>query len=316
MGVAVSVIVPIHGVGKYLENCLKTLDEQSFDLPYEIICVSDNCSDNSDEIIDSFVSKNPNKFIKLSVNNKNVSDSRNDGLKIAKGQFIMFVDGDDCVLKDYIKNLYNLIIDTKSDIGSCNFYYIYEESKNKKVKGFASRFTLPNKCSPKKVRKALYNDIRYRGYVWNKIYRKSFLDKYKIRFNKDYLVCEDYLFNAICLAKTNEKIRFTPYRGYLYLQRNTSLIHSVDQYVAIDSFLKLYTFLKTYELLKNINLQTNTLHFSRKLFIRIDLFKKRKYIKNYKVVKKEYLNKINSIKHAKNTEYFDKQIIEDCKKYL
>lgn len=316
MEIAISVIVPIHGVGKYLNSCLKGLDEQSFDLPYEVICVSDNCCDNSDEIIDSFVLKNPNKFIKLSVCNKNPSDTRNDGLKIARGKFILFVDGDDRVLKDYIKKLYNTIANTDSDIGSCNYYFVYEGKEDKYSKGFPSRFRISKHCSPKKARKALFLDIQIRGYVRNKIYRKEFLNKYNIQFDNRYLICEDYYFNSICLVKTTKEIKFTNYRGYLYLQRNNSIVHSKELTMTADFFLKIYTFLRAYELLNNVDLSTNTLHFSRKLFIKIDFFKKRKYIENYKKVRKEFLNRIDSIKNSTNISNLDKDIVEDCKKYL
>ncbi len=315
MEIEVSVIVPIHGVGKFLNRCLDTLDKQSFELPYEVICVSDNCCDNSDEIIDSFVKKSPNKFVKLEVCNKNPSDTRNDGLKIARGKYILFVDGDDCVLPDYIKELYNTINGTDSDIGSCNYYFIYEGNEYKNKKGFASLFRIPRKCSPKKARKALYLDVQIRGYVWNKIYRKDFIDKYHIVFNKFFLPCDDYNFNSICLAKTDKEIKFTTYRGYLYLQRKNSIIHSMNQVKAADSFLKVYTFLRIYELLNNVDLSTKTLHFSRKLFIKIDFFKKRKLIENYKQVRKEYLNKIDFIKNAKDVNVFDEEIIEFVKKY-
>ena len=314
MNYEVSVIVPIHGVGKFLGKCLSSLNEQTFKLPYEVICVSDNCNDNSDEIISEYVSKYPNKFKTISVCNKNASETRNDGLKIATGKFILFVDGDDAVREKFIEKLYDLLKDNDSDVGCCNYYFTYEDKDNKKIKGFASLFKIHSKCSPKKARIALYNDVRIRGYVWNKIYRRQFLVENNISFNKRYLPCDDYNFNSICFAKTNKPIRFTTYRANLYLQRKNSYIHGGDATKVAASFLKVYSFLRAYEIYNNVDLNTKSMYFSRKLFIKIDFTKKHKRIENYKETRKEYINKIDSIKNAKDISFFEDEIIEDVKK--
>lgn len=191
----VSVVVPIHGVGKYLNKCLDSLVNQDFDKPYEVICVSDNCCDESDEIIDSFVKKYPDIFVKIFVCNKNPSDTRNDGIKVAKGKYILLVDGDDSVLKSYISKLYYSVIEHDLDIGCSNYYNVEEGREDKLIKEFTSNFCLTKETGLKEAREAFALDVRMRGFVWNKIYKKDFLEKNKISFIKKFLPYDDFNFN-------------------------------------------------------------------------------------------------------------------------
>lgn len=92
-----SIIIPIYNCEKYLKECLDSMVNQDIDISlYEIICVNDGSSDNSQNIIDSFAVKY-NNFIVLSQSNKGVSAARNYGLSVARGQYIWFVDADDFI---------------------------------------------------------------------------------------------------------------------------------------------------------------------------------------------------------------------------
>lgn len=126
--IKVSVIVPIHGVAKYLKRCLGSLLEQDFNLPYEVLCLNDCPNDKSPDIIDEFVSIKPEVFKRIDVQNGNVSFTRNDGLKAAQGDYIAFVDGDDFVSKDYISYFYKTAIEKDADVLITNFY-MYKKGK-------------------------------------------------------------------------------------------------------------------------------------------------------------------------------------------
>ena len=89
--IKISVIVPIHGVDKYLEECLNSLLYQTFSKKYEVICVSDSPNDTSPSIIDRFVSLRPDIFVRLDVNNRNLSFTRNDGLKKARVNMLLLL---------------------------------------------------------------------------------------------------------------------------------------------------------------------------------------------------------------------------------
>ena len=119
--ILLSLILPIYNVEKYLPVCLDSLIKQDIDeLKYEIICVNDGSTDSCEQIILKYQKKHRN--IKL-INKKNsgVSQTRNIGLKAAKGKFIWFIDPDDFVRPYSLKYILDMLEQTKADI--CNILY-------------------------------------------------------------------------------------------------------------------------------------------------------------------------------------------------
>ena len=101
----ISVIVPIYNVEKYIKQCLKSLTEQSIDKnDLEVLLIDDGSPDNSKEICEKFVKKYP--YFKLfSKENEGLSKTRNFGIQHAQGKYIVFLDPDDELTKDSLKNL-------------------------------------------------------------------------------------------------------------------------------------------------------------------------------------------------------------------
>lgn len=246
--IKISVIVPIHGVDKYLEECLNSLLYQTFSKRYEVICVSDSPNDTSPSIIDRFVSLRPDIFVRLDVNNKNLSFTRNDGLKKARGEYVAFVDGDDFVDKNYLLNLYNSAEESRADVVCCN-YFMY---KNGKTSKFISSFLAPNKLiSSKKALKMLMNDIGIRSYAWLKLVKRSFLINSKIEFIDNKKVIEDFVFSYMIFAKAN-KIMCINDRLYFCRQREESITGSGATFSFVQSFLSGYAIAKLYSYANNI----------------------------------------------------------------
>lgn len=314
MDIEVSVIVPIHGVGKYLKKCLDSLVEQDFALPYEIICVSDNCNDDSDEIIDDFIKKYSEKFVTISVCNKNPSGTRNDGLKIARGKYVMFVDGDDSVLKSYISSLYNTVIKDDLDIGCANYYNVVEGNESKLIKEFTSNFCIKKESSAAKARDAFALDVKMRGFVWNKIYKRQFLIDNNISFNKTFLPYDDSNFNFLCFVKTNKNVGFCNYRGYLYLQRKVSYTKGTKSLVLMDSVINGVTFVRAYQLLNNNDFPYKKYYFAKKFLLKYNFQSNKSHIENYSKIKKEYLKKYKTIVNAKDISSLNQDIVAILKK--
>lgn len=111
----VSIVVPVYNVAQYLECCLESLINQTLK-DIEIICVNDASTDNSLEILKSYVSKdNRIKLINFE-ENKGVSIARNTGIKLAQGEYIGFVDSDDWIDLDFLNQLYMKAISTNADV--------------------------------------------------------------------------------------------------------------------------------------------------------------------------------------------------------
>ena len=105
--VLVSLIIPIYNCEKYLRKCLRSVVAQTY-RNLEIILVDDGSSDRSGVICDKFA-RNDSRIVVIHKKNGGVSHARNDGINVAKGEWICFIDGDDYVGQDYIINMYNAV---------------------------------------------------------------------------------------------------------------------------------------------------------------------------------------------------------------
>lgn len=177
----VSIIVPVYNVEKYLERCLLSLVQQTLD-DIEIIVVNDGTKDHSQEIIDDFVEKYPDKIISLIKENGGLSDARNFGIPYAHGEYIGFVDSDDYTDIMMYEKLYNKAKADDADIVVCGYYGINETNSTFKVfqKGNMNEFNKSLRENPK----LLYLNSTY---AWNKLYRKELFDKTGILYPKGTL---------------------------------------------------------------------------------------------------------------------------------
>lgn len=192
----VSVIVPIYNVETYIHKCVKSLIQQTYN-NIEIILVDDGSVDDCSLIIDQ-LKKFDARIIVIHKLNAGVSSARNDGLKVASGDYIIFVDGDDFVDSEYVEYLVSLILDDEIKIAVDSEWYY--NSKTEQVKTM----------TVKTLKSLEVIEHIYLGYigvaVWNKIYSKAFLDQYGLRFNTDYWFAEGMLFNIMCLQYTRKVV--------------------------------------------------------------------------------------------------------------
>lgn len=117
----ISIIVPVYNVDKYLTKCLDSLLEQTL-TNIEIVCINDASTDNSLSILYKYAKQDGRlKVINLK-ENKRQGGARNEGLKVASGEFVGFVDSDDWVDVEMFKCLYNKAKEEKADICVCDYY--------------------------------------------------------------------------------------------------------------------------------------------------------------------------------------------------
>ena len=115
----ISIVVPVYNVANFLDECIKTILDQSYD-DFELILVDDGSTDESGSICD-YYSKLDERVKVIHQKNGGLSDARNTGINISNGQFITFIDSDDYIAKDYIEKLYFSIIENNADICMCDF---------------------------------------------------------------------------------------------------------------------------------------------------------------------------------------------------
>ena len=126
--IALSIIVPVYNAKNHIDNCIKNLLNQDFDETFEIIMIDDGSSDNSFNIIQNLKITNL-KLFRL-IKNSGVSAARNKGLDESSGEYVYFMDVDDSIDKDALKNLYSIA----KKIIATSFFQILKEYWVQKIK--------------------------------------------------------------------------------------------------------------------------------------------------------------------------------------
>lgn len=202
----VSVIVPVYNVEKYLRRCLDSIINQTY-RNLEIILVDDGSPDNSGIICDEYAAKD-DRITVIHQENSGVSSARNTALCRATGEYIVFVDSDDSILPDYVKNLMSVGADDYV-VSSCCVQNEYNEWGV--WENFPQRTTLDQiKRVPETIRKIPT------GMVWAHRYKRSIIANYSLSFRSDITRGEDTLFNCNYLhfCDTIAVVNFPDYRYY------------------------------------------------------------------------------------------------------
>ena len=200
--IKISVVMPVYNAGEYLTRAIGDVLSQTL-TDLELIIVDDGSTDNSRSIINSFMKRD--KRIKLlSQFNGGPSIARNAGLAEAKGDYIIFLDADDFYEKDLLASLYAAAEKDNLDIAVARFD-IYNDSQNK----YTAPMDEPHSgifVSGGVTSKNEYPDFilsSTTGYVWNKLFKASFVKNMELSFDPELYVFEDVYFvcSAIALAE-------------------------------------------------------------------------------------------------------------------
>lgn len=218
----VSVVVPIYNVEKYLVSCVDSLIGQTYS-NLEIILVDDESPDRSPAVCDEYAAKDPRVKV-LHKENGGLSDARNAGLEIARGEWIAFVDGDDIVHRKFIEILVSAAEKTDAEIAACFFEKFYDEdeatideaidlSHRDQYEVFTSREAVKDLLTPKTKMWVM---------TWNKLYKKSLFTDNEIEFPKGK-IHEDN-FTTYKLYHCANEVTFVNIPLYLYRQRKDSIM--------------------------------------------------------------------------------------------
>lgn len=202
--IKISVIMPIYNAGEYLSRALGDVLAQTMQ-DIEIICVNDGSTDDSFDILED-IHQNDDRITLVSEKNFGPSVARNKGLEYASGKYIMFLDADDMFEPELLETLYNISEENNLDIAVTG-YDIYNDSQNKIFPAteepnaaiFAGGVVTSKNEHPDYILSSTT------GYVWNKLYRASFLRDKKLLFDPDLYVFEDVHFVCTAMA-TAERV--------------------------------------------------------------------------------------------------------------
>lgn len=214
----VSVIVPVYNVEKYIEECLKSLINQTLK-DIEIICIDDCGTDNSMAIVEKYAKQDNRIKIIRHKKNAGLAASRNTGLDNSVAPYIMCCDSDDFYDKTMCATMYDAIKKSGADIAMCGINIIYEADEN--LKQSDDEYYRIKYRGVRAVTNDLINSCDVSS--WNKIFVRKIIDKYNIRW-PDGLKYEDAYFFRIYMLWA-KKIKFINKKIYNYRRRTGSIMN-------------------------------------------------------------------------------------------
>lgn len=189
----VSVIIPAYNSEEFIAETLDSVLNQSL-LDIEVIVINDGSSDRTIDIAREYETKYDNLTV-IDKENGGVSAARNDGLDIAKGEFVYFVDADDTLALNALENMYNQAVSSKADLVIAD-YDIFDEYKNYEV------FDLVDLLKKNEVEK-YDEDIIWTFSLCNKLFKKEIIDKYNMRL-EPLTYSEDGVFTMRFVYRSNK----------------------------------------------------------------------------------------------------------------
>ena len=231
----ISVIVPVYNVEKYLEECLDSIQNQTY-TDFEVLLVNDGSTDGSQAICECYCQADK-RFRLMNQTNQGLSAARNKGVEISTGEYIVFVDSDDVIKINYLEKLMQYMTEDV-DIVECIFTVkkmefldenietttiIFEGDSNEAVK-FFPHHTLNVNAVTKLYRREIVEAVPY----------------------IDGVIFED-VYCGIGMLKYIRKIIKIDYKGYYYRQRQASIMHrtftpkNLDIFTVSDKLLEMYS---------------------------------------------------------------------------
>lgn len=226
----ISIIIPIYNVEEYIESCLVSIYSQKVDEDYfEVIAVNDGTLDKSMEIVNEF-SKGHNNIRIINKINGGVSSARNLGIESAQGDFFLFVDADDMINKDALRQL---------------FLFLSENSKSEIVviKSLTEGGKELYKWSDSIISQEPYTGVEvfqkgfYRGSVCGVAFNAVFIRKQQIHFPLGVKNGEDAIFFTYCQALA-KRMCFVDIAFYLVVERKKSASRGVHPTIILHNLIE------------------------------------------------------------------------------
>lgn len=210
----ISIIVPIYKVEPYLDRCIRSIAEQTYD-NLEIILVDDGSPDNCPAMCDAWAAKD-RRIKVIHKENGGLSDARNAGLALATGEYVSFIDSDDHIAPEFIARLLGAVTKTGAQVAECATDYVDEEGNVLRLRNAADVEEMD------KIQ-ALQRLVQENGVyqtVWNKLYRREIIADIPFAVGK---LNEDEFWTYQVFDRI-KKLAVVPDPLYHYLQRSGSIM--------------------------------------------------------------------------------------------
>lgn len=194
----VSVVIPCYNCEAFLEETLKSLAAQSFK-DFEAVCVNDGSKDSTVDILERWHGKNVFSMRVIHQENGGVSRARNAGISAARGQYILFLDADDCYHSQFIERLHNALCLSDADVSYCMLSRDEEVVKKAEITAADGYIMQPQS---EFMDNLLYRMPDFGFYCY--LYKADILKKHNILFDVNTRHFEDREFNwkYLCHCQT------------------------------------------------------------------------------------------------------------------
>lgn len=231
--IAISVIIPVYNVEKYLEECLESVITQDI-RELEIICINDGSTDGSQEILNAYAKKD-NRIVIVNQKNQGLSCARNAGIDCARGEYLFFLDSDDCLAEHALKKLYSSAQEENVEILTfdAECFYETEELRKREYKDnyYRKKREYARVCTGEELFCEFMENDDFCDGACILFISRSWLDRIGIRFTPGILH-EDCLFSFQCYMKA-KKMNHKKWECLRYRIREDSIMTSKPSFSSL-----------------------------------------------------------------------------------
>lgn len=245
-----SIIIPIYNVEKYIHPCLESVFNQGLsEDEFEVILVDDGCTDNTLHVVGLFLTKNKNIHI-VHQKNQGPASARNNGMRNAKGKFILFIDSDDLLIEQGLQNLLSIASEHSLDILKSQIVTIDNREVNKGY--FPKTVQWDNRIGEVvKGESGFISSYNPNGsYVFMNLFRRDFLLENDLRFIEGLFFIEDVAFTVSSYLKA-KRFMEVAYTNYIYRRNEASIMSTMSKRKLCDANIVIGNL---FQLSKNISL--------------------------------------------------------------
>ncbi|HEL2730737.1 TPA: glycosyltransferase family 2 protein [Streptococcus suis] len=236
----ISIIVPVYNVENYLDECIQTVLAQTYS-NWELLLINDGSTDSSGTICDDYAKSDERIYIKHIKKSKGVSEARNTGLSLAKGEYITFLDSDDGIREDFLETCLTTAIQHDVDIvighffiwdeNQQTFYYFVEQSQKDTIELISAQEALN--------RQVVWKNFNTAPFVvaWGKVFKATLFNT--IRFPKGKVFEDEYtihkaLLKSDSVALINKEFYMYRRHGQSFMTTDFNLKTSMNNIEALE----------------------------------------------------------------------------------
>ncbi len=200
----ISVIVPVYNTEKYLDESLRTIENQTLK-DIEIICVNDGSKDSSLQILERHAA-NDKRIKVINKENGGVCSARNAGIRAAQGEYVSFIDSDDLIPEYAMEKAYDNLKKYDVDVVSSGLH-MFTDGEEIDLSNFKYDPSKVKVCERSENQNPFYDMVENTGYIVTKVYKKSLIVNNNIWFKEGVTHYEDQLFNLLLFPSVTKMVQ-------------------------------------------------------------------------------------------------------------